>query len=87
MLIRGLLLTALVALAGCLESTAPDGYLVCSGVPGRQCPMGYYCETVSQTCWHNGLAPDMTLLPDPPLDFSMATPPDLAQPLDLSTSD
>jgi hypothetical protein len=81
MLIRGLFLAVLFACAGCLQAFAPDGYLVCSGVPDRQCPMGYYCETVSKTCWHNGVVPDMTPLPLPVFDFSFTPPPD------LSTSD
>jgi hypothetical protein len=79
MRIRGLLLAALLSFAGCLEAYSPDGYLVCSGVPDRECPMGYYCERTSMTCWHNGVVPDL-MLPPPPAD--MAIPP-----IDMATHD
>jgi hypothetical protein len=81
MLIRGLLLSALLSLTGCLQAYSPDGYLVCSGIPDRECPMGYYCERTSMTCWHNGDVPDLTFTPP------AMTPLDLSIPVDMSTHD
>ena len=51
---------------------APDGLLFCSGIPGRECPMGYYCEPLSNSCWRNGDVPDLSLSNEdfgPPVPF------------------
>jgi len=34
---------SLVGAGGCLQIDSPDGSLICSTVPGRACPEGFYC--------------------------------------------
>jgi hypothetical protein len=77
---------ALLSLGGCLEANVDDGTLVCSTVPGRACPRGFYCAS-NNYCYHDGKGPgttprvDMTVVhdfsfaPPPPRDFSSVEPP------------
>jgi hypothetical protein len=67
---RRFVVVAALLLAGCLKPTAPDGTLTCSTVPGRACPMGYYCEKVSNSCWIDGDGPDMTGMYPPGTDLA-----------------
>ena len=69
----------LLAVAGCLDITSPDGTLTCSDVPDRACPHGFYCLGADHTCWREGHWPDMS----GPHDF--ASPPFPV--LDLSVRD
>jgi hypothetical protein len=76
-------LLALVAFSfivgGCLDVDAIDGSLVCSTVPDRKCPMGFYCAP-NNTCWRNGHGfYDMSIGGD------LASPP--FRPADLSGQD
>jgi hypothetical protein len=74
MLLAALAVALVVAAqGGCLQNEAHDGVLTCSTVPGRACPMGYYCETSSNTCWHDGDLPDMAM---PTYDFTLPPFPD-----------
>jgi hypothetical protein len=59
--------------SGCLQVQTPDGALVCSMVPGRACPHGYYCAP-DNTCWHDG---------HPFVQFDMSIP----AMLDMSSAD
>ena len=73
------LAVALFSSAGCLEVDSPDGSLLCSTVPKRACPEGYYCLAADHTCWRYGhfpadLAEPIEILPNA----------DLSMPLDLS---
>jgi hypothetical protein len=93
----------LVAAGGCFDTVNSIVPLVCSGVPGRECPHNYYCGADGY-CYHDGVNPDflqpldMTLLEDlsypvfPPdlamPDLQVPLPAtDLATPADLTTSD
>ncbi|MDB4967724.1 MAG: hypothetical protein JWN44_3413 [Myxococcales bacterium] len=71
--------------AGCLEIDAVDGTLICSNVPNRACPEGFYCAP-NNTCWRDGHpfldmsnVNDMSVPPFKPADLSS---PDLAEPTD-----
>jgi hypothetical protein len=96
MLLGGALASAALASGGCLQADAGDGLILCSTIKGRECPMGYYCEPMSNSCWHNGDFPDMAgpaegsdlsypQFPAFVMDLS-ATTQDMSTP-DLSTSD
>jgi hypothetical protein len=81
------LVVALFGSAGCLAVDSPDGTLVCSPVPKRACPEGFYCLAADNTCWRYGHFPgDMALpfhfQPGPGEDMSIPMSPD-----DLSTND
>ena len=43
-------------LAGCFAPDLKSGNLRCADGPTR-CPTGFYCATVTNTCWENGSAP------------------------------
>lgn len=78
----------LVGFAGCLQIDSPDGTLICSAVPKRPCPEGFYCFAGDNTCWRFGHYPgDMAL----PQHFQPNPPPDdLSVPIigdDLGTDD
>ena len=97
------LVVALVGFAGCLEVDSPDGTLVCSTVPKRACPEGFYCLAGDNTCWRLGHFPeDMAIpqhfqpgggpgddlsLPVTPDDLSMSTDDGGTTPDDLSDTD
>ncbi len=90
-------LLAVGTAGGCIGVDSPDGVLVCSTVPGRQCPHGFYCAP-DNTCWRDGdpFTGDLSapFMPGPPppqdqLDMSVTMPDDLAQitPDDLTPND
>ena len=92
-LLRLVLATGVLALGGCLLPDAADGLITCSTVKGRECPMGYYCEKMSNSCWRNGDVPDMAGTSLDGADLSYPQFPafimDLSAtgPLDMTTTD
>jgi hypothetical protein len=72
---------AVAAQGGCLQVDAADGLLTCAKVTGRECPMGYYCEPLSNSCWRNGDFPDLAT---PVYDFATQPFPDFHR--DMSTT-
>ena len=70
---------------GCLDVDAIDGSLICSNVPDRKCPMGYYCAP-NNTCWKNGHPfYDMSIADDfaqPPFHRADLSGLDLSSPTD-----
>jgi hypothetical protein len=67
--------------AGCLDADVDNGILVCSSVPGRACPHGYYCA-YNNFCYHDGKGPGTTPPPDMTFvrDLSFPVVEDLARP-------
>jgi hypothetical protein len=60
-MLRLVLIAVATQLCGCLVVQVPDNFLICSGVIGRDCPMGYYCVRQLNTCYRNGDVPDLSL--------------------------
>src|ERR1700743_2218998 len=46
---------ATLSLAGCFKIEVKDGELRCAA--SHACPQGMFCDTASDTCWHNGHSP------------------------------
>jgi hypothetical protein len=69
LLIAVFTILAVFTFAGCLEANVDDGLLICSDVPDRRCPRGYYCAA-NNYCYHDGHAAppprwtDMAMWPD-----------------------
>lgn len=84
----------LFAVAGCLDVDSADGTLLCSSVPSRPCPSGFYCLRPDNTCWRDGhyprdMAEPIAIVPpggaddmSVPVEDDLATSPD-----DLATTD
>lgn len=86
---RALALAALVFIAGgCLDIDSEDGTLVCSTVPGRACPQGWYCAW-NDRCYRDGDSAPMPDLEPAPVpwwerDLSSSVPYDMSVPYDFS---
>jgi len=78
------LLALLFVVSGCLEVDSIDGTLVCSTVPGRECPHGFYCLQPNNACWRQGHVPaDMARS----YDLADAAPDDLSVPVQPDVPD
>jgi hypothetical protein len=77
---------AMLSLGGCLDATLDDGTLMCSSVPGRACPRGYYCAN-NRYCYHDGKGPGTTPLPDLSVAHDFSLPPPPPPPPDFSTTE
>jgi Kelch motif protein/IPT/TIG domain-containing protein len=72
-LLRGVVVSAVVAAVGCGDPTPPDGVIACAQSGSRVCPRGYQC--IDGLCYHDGYMPsDMGVGGE---GDDMAAPPDL----------